>query len=139
VASYSGQSPLWRFVTLQSITRCLKKISFNDYKLTTSGFIKTSFKNVYIENHQTVRQWCKYIIHYPVNYIFHLAVSSGGLSCCILTHCCQIVSSMIAKSHDTNYKILGANEMTKIFAGSPTNRELAGSKSSSCRKLMTRS
>jgi hypothetical protein len=24
------------------------------------------------------------------------------------THCCQIVSSMIAKSHDTNYKILVA-------------------------------
>jgi hypothetical protein len=43
----------------------------------------------------------------------------------ILTHCCQIVSSMIAKSHDTNYnrKLSSRNEMTKIFAGSVTNRE----------------
>jgi hypothetical protein len=39
-----------------------KNIFFNDYKLTMSRFIKTSFKNVYIENHLTVRQWCKYSV-----------------------------------------------------------------------------
>jgi hypothetical protein len=39
-----------------------KNIFFNDYKLTMSSFIKTSFKNVYIENHLTVRQWCKYSV-----------------------------------------------------------------------------
>jgi hypothetical protein len=44
----------------------------------------------------------------------------------LVTHCCQIVSSMIAKSHDTNYnrKFSSRNEMTKIFAGFPTNKTL---------------
>jgi hypothetical protein len=48
-----------------------------------------------------------------VNYIFHFAELSGGLSWYVLTHCCQIVSSMIAKSHDTNYKILVAKRNDK--------------------------
>jgi hypothetical protein len=66
---------------------------------------------MFVENHQTVRQWCKY--YYRVNYIFLFAELSGGLSCYVLTHCCQIFSSMIAKSHDTNYKILVAKRNEK--------------------------
>jgi hypothetical protein len=51
-------------------------------------------------------------IYYRV-YIFLFPELSGGFSCYILTHCCQIVSSMIAKSHDTNYKILVAKRNDK--------------------------
>jgi hypothetical protein len=52
-------------------------------------------------------------IYYRVNYIFLFAELSGGFSCYVLTLCCQIVSSMIAKSHYTNYEILVAKRNDK--------------------------
>jgi hypothetical protein len=63
---------------------------------------------------KTIKRPAMVQIYYRVNYIFLFAELSGGFSCYILTHCCQIVSSMIAKSHDTNYyKILGAKRNDK--------------------------
>jgi hypothetical protein len=89
-----------------------EKISFNDYKLTTSGFIKTSFKNVHIENHQTVGQWCK--LYYRVNYIFLFAVDRWAL---LLHYNAVLPDSQLhdATSHDTNYKILVAKRNDKII------------------------
>jgi hypothetical protein len=82
------------------------------------------FRNQGVEIVQKLSILCKhrnqcrlvYRVNYEVKCIFLFAELSGGLSCYILTHCCQIVSSVIAKSctsHDTNYKILVAKRNGK--------------------------
>jgi hypothetical protein len=60
----------------------------------------------------------KYIFRDQVFFIF-----SSLLSRDVITHCCQMVTSVIATSATVRIiKLSFRNEMRKIFAGFPTNR-----------------
>jgi hypothetical protein len=65
-------------------------------------------------------------------------IFSSFLSRDVITHCCQMVTSVIATSLTVRIIKFAFGNMTKLFAGFPTNRTRA-LKSLSCGQLMAKS